>query len=121
VGNVVLKTSEGVAELILHEVRSQLPTSPLKKWMYLPLRNVFAPLKKKVDYAEYGGSPLLGLNGLCTICHGRSTAKAIKNALLTTQRAVENRLVDTIRESVARELPPEPAARKEANVETSGH
>lgn len=121
VGNIVLKTSEGVAELILQEVRSQVPRSPLKKWMYLPLRKVFAPLRKKVDYAEYGGSPLLGLNGLCTICHGRSNAKAIKNALLTTQRAVENRLVDTIRESVARELPPEPAARKEANAETSGH
>ncbi len=105
VGNVVLKTSEGVAELILHEVRAQVPTSPLTRWMYAPLKKVFAPLRKKLDYAEYGGSPLLGLNGLCTISHGRSNAKAIKNALLITQRAIDNQLTDAIRQSVERELP----------------
>jgi glycerol-3-phosphate acyltransferase PlsX len=63
-----------------------------------------APLRKRMDYAEVGGSPLLGLNGLCTICHGRSNAKAIRNALLMTQKAIDNDLVGTIRASALREL-----------------
>lgn len=104
VGNIVLKTSEGVAELIVQMLREQVPTSPLKRWMYLPLRGLMAPLKKQMDYAEVGGSPLLGLNGLCVICHGRSNAKAIKNALLMAQKATRNRLVDTIRDTVAESL-----------------
>jgi phosphate acyltransferase len=104
VGNVVLKTSEGVAELIVESIKEAVPSSPLKKWMFLPMRGALAPLRKKMDYAETGGSPLLGLNGLCMICHGRSNAKAIKNALLMTQMGIENRLVETIRESVLEEM-----------------
>jgi glycerol-3-phosphate acyltransferase PlsX len=108
VGNVLLKASEGVAELIVNEVRSQVPTD-WRKIFYAPLKGLFAPLRKKVDYAEYGGSPLLGLNGLCMICHGRSNAKAIRNALLLAEKAVENQLVETIRQQVADELPETPA------------
>jgi len=99
VGNIVLKTSEGVAEFIMATIREQVPTSPLAKLIYAPLRKLLAPLKKQMDYAEYGGSPLLGLNGVCIICHGRSNAKAIKNALLQAQTAVDNDLVGTIGES----------------------
>jgi glycerol-3-phosphate acyltransferase PlsX len=62
-----------------------------------------APMRKRVDYAEYGGSPLLGLNGLCIICHGRSNAKAIKNAVLTAAKAVENELVPAICEAIGHE------------------
>ncbi len=104
VGNTVLKTSEGVAELIIQMIKQQIPTHPILRLAYAPLKKVMAPLRKRMDYAEVGGSPLLGLNGLCTICHGRSNAKAIKNALLMTQKAIDNRLVETIRESAAREL-----------------
>lgn len=104
VGNTVLKTSEGVAELIIQLIREQVPTNPVLKLAYAPLKKVMAPLRKKMDYAEVGGSPLLGLNGLCTICHGRSNAKAIRNALLMTQKAIDNNLVGTIRDSTAREL-----------------
>jgi glycerol-3-phosphate acyltransferase PlsX len=53
-----------------------------------------------MDYAEVGGSPLLGLNGLCMICHGRSNPKAIKNALLLTQKALENKLIERIQNSL---------------------
>jgi glycerol-3-phosphate acyltransferase PlsX len=104
VGNIVLKTSEGVAELMVSMIRDQVPTNPVLRLPYAPLRKVMAPLRKRMDYAEVGGSPLLGLNGLCTICHGRSNAKAIKNALLVTQRAIENDLVGTIRASALLEL-----------------
>jgi phosphate acyltransferase len=104
VGNVVLKTSEGVGEYILGMIKEGMPENKLQRLFYLPLKKVLAPLKKAVDYSEYGGSPLLGLNGLCIICHGRSNAKAIKNALLVAQKAVDNKVVETIRESVCQEI-----------------
>jgi glycerol-3-phosphate acyltransferase PlsX len=104
VGNIVLKTSEGVAELIIAMIKEQVPTNPILKLAYAPLKSIMAPLRKRMDYAEVGGSPLLGLNGLCTIGHGRSNAKAIKNALFMTQKALDNNLVETIRESAVREL-----------------
>ncbi|MFY9235201.1 MAG: phosphate acyltransferase PlsX [Fimbriimonadaceae bacterium] len=104
VGNVVLKTCEGVAEFILGSIRDSLPPDKLRQLLFLPMRKLLAPLKKTLDYAEHGGSPLLGLNGLTIICHGRSSAKAIKNALLLTQKAIDSRLVDSIRESVCKEL-----------------
>lgn len=104
VGNVVLKASEGLAEWIVDTIREGVPKQGLMRKLYWPVSKVMAPLRKHLDYAEVGGSPLLGLNGLCTICHGRSNAKAIKNALLITQRAVENELVKTIEEAVRRDL-----------------
>ncbi len=111
VGNVVLKTAEGVAEFIMDEIRSALPTGPARLLMF-PLKGALRPLKKKTDYAEYGGSPLLGLNGICIIGHGRSSAKAIKNALLQAAKAVESDLVGAIRRSAAADAAshsPEPA------------
>jgi phosphate acyltransferase len=104
VGNIVLKTSEGVAELIATLIKEQIPTNPIQRLMYFPVKKVMAPLRRKMDYAEVGGSPLLGLNGLTIICHGRSSARAIKNALLLAQKAIEHQLVCTIRESIDREL-----------------
>lgn len=101
VGNIVLKTSEGIAELIVEMVRAEVPPSGPKKWLYWPVKRVFAPVRRKMDYAEYGGSPLLGLNGITIICHGRSNAKAIRNALLVAERSIKGRLVDTIRDEIA--------------------
>jgi phosphate acyltransferase len=103
VGNIVLKTGEGVAEMILGIIREGVPQHPLARLPYWPLRRLIAPIRR-MGYEEVGGSPLLGVNGLCVICHGRSNARAIKNALLQAQSAIENRLVETIRESVSREL-----------------
>lgn len=104
VGNVVLKTCEGIAELIIKMIREQVPQSSLKRLAYLPLRGVMAPLKKSMDYAEIGGSPLLGLNGLCIICHGRSDSRAMCNAILQANKAVEAGLVEQLCESVRTEL-----------------
>lgn len=100
VGNIVLKTSEGVAEFIMSSIREELPTGTLARLPYLPLRKLLAPLRKKTDYAEYGGMPLLGLNGLTFICHGRSNPKAIKNALLFAQQAIQGNLLEKMRESL---------------------
>lgn len=104
VGNIVLKTSEGVAEFIINTIRDRLPSNQLARLAYLPMKSLMAPLRKKMDYAEIGGSPLLGVNGLCIICHGRSNAKAIKNAILLAQAAIEGNLVSTIRQSVEANL-----------------
>jgi glycerol-3-phosphate acyltransferase PlsX len=104
VGNVVLKTCEGIAELIIKMIREQVPTNPLQRLAYLPLRKVMAPLKRSMDYAEIGGSPLLGLNGLCIICHGRSDARAMANAIVQANQAVEAGLVEQLCEAVRTEL-----------------
>lgn len=102
VGNVVLKTSEGVAELILRILKEALPKNPVAKLAYVPLRTLVAPLRKRMDYAETGGSPLLGLNGNCVIGHGRSNARAIENALYQAQTAIETGLLEAISAQVVR-------------------
>jgi glycerol-3-phosphate acyltransferase PlsX len=104
VGNVVLKTSEGVAELIREILLEGIPSNPLMRSMYWPVKRVLGPLKKKMDYSSFGGAPLLGLNGLCVICHGRSSARAIKSALLITQTAIENGLVQAIRDTTSHDV-----------------
>jgi glycerol-3-phosphate acyltransferase PlsX len=104
VGNIVLKTSEGIAEMFARSIRDRVPAHGALRPFFWPVGYVMGPLKKQMDYAEIGGSPLLGLNGVCVISHGRSNAKAIKNAILMAQKAIENNLVDTIRESMCREL-----------------
>jgi len=81
-GNIMLKTSEGVAEAILSLMRQHIRKSlPAKIGALLMKRKVFANLKKEIDYAEYGGAPLLGIDGCAIIAHGSSNAKAIKNAI----------------------------------------
>ncbi len=102
VGNIVLKTAEGVGEFIMDEIKAAVPKD-IRRLAFLPLKKALAPLRKRVDYAEYGGSPLLGLNGLCIICHGRSSAKAIKNAIEIAATAVENDLVPAICDAIGHE------------------
>ncbi len=81
-GNILLKTSEGVAEAIFTLMRQEIRKSlPAKIGALLMKKKVFARLKKQVDYAEYGGAPLLGVNGCAIVSHGSSNAKAIKNAI----------------------------------------
>jgi glycerol-3-phosphate acyltransferase PlsX len=82
VGNILLKTSEGVADTIVTLIKEEVRKSGLiSKVGALLMRRVFKVLKKSIDYAEYGGAPLLGVNGCVIISHGKSNAKAIKNAI----------------------------------------
>lgn len=81
VGNILLKTSEGVASTISGFIKKNIRRSPLAVTGALLMKKVFKLLKKKVDYAEYGGAPLLGVKGCVIISHGKSNAKAIKNAI----------------------------------------
>jgi len=81
VGNVALKVSEGLAEVIKHMLHESLEATITRKIGYVLSKAAYTDFKKRVDYSEFGGAPLLGVNGVCIICHGRSNANAIKNAI----------------------------------------
>jgi glycerol-3-phosphate acyltransferase PlsX len=81
IGNVALKVSEGLVEMIKSMLHESLEATITRKIGYVLSRTAFTDFKRRVDYAEYGGAPLLGVKGVCIICHGRSNANAIKNAI----------------------------------------
>lgn len=81
VGNIILKTSEGVATLIGKYLKTEINASAKSKLGYLLCKGAFNNLKKEVDYDQYGGAPLLGVNGCVIVSHGKSNQVAIKNAI----------------------------------------
>jgi glycerol-3-phosphate acyltransferase PlsX len=103
VGNIVLKLSEGLAEAVGSMLRDEIKKSLVCKIGYLLSRSAFSRFKKKVDYAEYGGAPLLGINGVGMICHGGSNVKAIKNAIHLAAdyvaKGVNQRMAEKIQEN----------------------
>jgi len=101
VGNVCLKLSEGLAEAMVAMLREEFTKNLKSKVGYLLTRTAYANIKKRTDYAEYGGGPLLGLNGTGIICHGRSNAMAIKNAIRVAAELVQNRMNDRILDLLA--------------------
>lgn len=100
VGNVALKVSEGLVDVIRQLLKKSLQASVTRKVGAYLAQGAFNEFKKRVDYSESGGAPLLGLNGICVICHGRSNAKAIKNAIRVAKEFAEGR----INERIATEL-----------------
>ncbi|BCD59735.1 MULTISPECIES: phosphate acyltransferase PlsX [unclassified Nitratiruptor] len=80
-GNIVLKTSEGVADAISKLMKANIKKTPIRMAGALMMKKVFRSLKKEIDYSEYGGAPLIGIKGCAIISHGKSTPKAIKNAI----------------------------------------
>ncbi|MCK4837804.1 MAG: phosphate acyltransferase PlsX [Desulfobulbaceae bacterium] len=101
VGNVSLKISEGLAEAMTTMLRAEINNSFVAKLGYLLARGAFARFKKRIDYAEYGGAPLLGLNGTGIVCHGRSNPTAIKNAIHVAAETVQNKVNERIVELMA--------------------
>ncbi len=90
-GNILLKTSEGVVSTIFTMMRQHIRKSlPAKIGALMMKKKVFGNMKKQVDYAEYGGAPLLGINGCAIVSHGSSNAKAIKNAIFQALRYTES-------------------------------
>lgn len=88
-GNIVLKFGEGVAEMLFKLIKLELKKHPLA-FLSIPfLWGAMKDLRKRVDYSEYGGAPLLGIDGVCIICHGVSNSKAIKNALRAANEFVK--------------------------------
>ena len=101
IGNIVLKTSEGAAEIIGKLIKEEINSSGiLQKIGALLLKPVFKALKKATDYAEYGGAPLLGVNGCVIIAHGKSNSKAIKNAIFQAIKFIEYDVNQKIQDSL---------------------
>lgn len=100
-GNVVLKTVEGVSEMLFTEVRKAVDLTPWNKIAGRILYSELRRLRRRLDYAEYGGVQLLGVNGVVVIGHGRSNARAIFNAVRAARDAVRNGVLDRIREAAA--------------------
>jgi len=91
-GNVALKTSEGLIEAVLKLLKDELSSNLQAKLGALLSQQSFKRLKKRLDYSEYGGAPLLGLRGASIICHGRSSSNAIKNAIRVAKEFAENQV-----------------------------
>jgi phosphate acyltransferase len=81
IGNVALKVSEGLVDMVKHLLQESLEATITRKIGYVLSKDAYVDFKKRVDYSEYGGAPLLGVNGVCIICHGRSNGKAVRNAI----------------------------------------
>ncbi len=106
VGNVALKISEGVVELVREALKESLRATITRQVGFLLSRKAFVEFKKRVDYTEYGGAPLLGLKGVCIVSHGSSNANAIKNALRVASEFAQHQINAKIEQELSR-LPAE--------------
>lgn len=103
-GNVALKISESLAEMVEKGLREVFSSNLFSRLGYLMVKRRFAAMKKRMDYSEYGGAPLLGINGVCIICHGSSSSKAIKNAIAMAQRMADTGLNSHIQEDIEQDV-----------------
>ena len=101
VGNVALKVSEGVANLVRYTLKETLKATITRQVGYLLSRSAFADFKKRLDHTEYGGAPLLGVKGVCFITHGSSNTNAIKNAIRVAAEFAERNINDVIEKELA--------------------
>jgi len=102
VGNVILKTCESVGDAIFKWLKHELVKSKVRMAGAFLAQKAFQAIKKRVNYEEYGGSPLLGVNGICIIAHGASTPLAIKNALRVAAESIEQQVNPHIIEEISR-------------------
>ena len=100
-GNVILKVSEALAEMVEKLLREEIKKTLKASVGFLLSRSAFRSFKSRLDYSEYGGAPLLGVKGCVIICHGRSTAKAIKNAIRFAAEFSRQGLAQKIQSSIA--------------------
>src|SRR5262249_27051984 len=117
-GNVTLKVSEGLVETIETLLHDELASTFGGRVGYVLSRQAFRRFRRRVDYSEYGGAPLVGLNGLCIVGHGRSSSKAVANAVTMAARAVKEDLLGRLRRGVAQVAATVPAAnRSTSNIQ----
>jgi glycerol-3-phosphate acyltransferase PlsX len=95
-GNVTLKIGEGLVEMVDGLLREELSSTFGTRVGYLLSRQAYRRFRKRLDYSEYGGAPLVGLNGLCIVGHGRSSPKAVRNAVAMAARFVNGRLLEKL-------------------------
>ena len=100
-GNVVLKSCEATAEAVFHWLKNELKKTPLRLAGAMMAKGAFKAIKKRTNYEEYGGSPLLGVDGICIIAHGSSSPTAIKNAIRVALESIQTRINPHIVEELA--------------------
>ena len=100
IGNVALKLSEGLTEMVSLLLKKDLSSDPISQIGALLSRRAFKSFKARVDYSETGGAPLLGVKGVAIICHGRSNSKAIKNAIRIAHELCLYRINEKIEEEI---------------------
>jgi phosphate acyltransferase len=101
VGNVALKISEGMAEAVRFLLKQSLQATITRQVGFMLSRQAFVDFKKRLDYSEYGGAPLLGVKGVCIISHGSSNANAIKNAVRVASEFANSRMNHVIEQQIA--------------------
>jgi len=104
IGNVVLKLSEAVAETIGIMIRENIGDNLIRKLGYVMMRPAFRALKRRIDYAEYGGAPLVGIDGISLISHGRSSDRAIKNAVRVAMELAKSEVNKHIQEDIEKNM-----------------
>ncbi len=101
-GNVMIKLSEGVAKFLLDVLKEEITSRSVSKVGGLLARPAFDEVKRRLDYREYGGAPLLGVDGVVIVGHGRSDALAIRNAIRVAAQTVENSVLEAITQGISR-------------------
>lgn len=101
-GNVILKVAEGLGEMVVSFLMEEARQSAVYGAGLLMAKGAFRNLKKKVDYSEHGGAPLLGIKGACVVAHGRSSARAIRNAARSARDYVSSGIIDRIESTISR-------------------
>jgi glycerol-3-phosphate acyltransferase PlsX len=102
VGNVALKVSEGLVETVRAMLKESLQATITRQVGFLLSRKAFVDFKKRLDYSEYGGAPLLGVKGVAIVGHGSSNANAIKNAIRVAAEFATSGLNDKIQDHIHR-------------------
>jgi glycerol-3-phosphate acyltransferase PlsX len=102
IGNIALKMCEGLAEMYGQSLKAGLTKTLWRRMAAMLMRPAFNDIRQRVDASEYGGAPLLGVNGTCIIAHGNSTPKAIKNAIHMAKRFIAERVTERIQEDIER-------------------
>jgi len=105
-GNVALKASEGIVDSLLAMARRDILRDIPARLGFFLMRRQLKRLFRRIDYSQYGGAHLLGLNGVCIIGHGRSSSEAVKNAVRMAREYVRHRVTDKIRLEVGRLVRP---------------
>ncbi|MBF0456765.1 MAG: phosphate acyltransferase PlsX [Nitrospirae bacterium] len=101
IGNTILKVSEGLADALMKMLKTEISGRMASKLGYLLMKPAIRGFRRRTDYDESGGAPLLGINGTCIICHGRSTSKAIKNAIKVANQLATANINKIITEEIA--------------------
>jgi len=99
-GNIALKVGEGLVETVENMLREELDASTLTRLGARLSVDAFRRFRRRVDYAEYGGAPLLGIGGVAIVAHGRSSPRAVENGIVMAARLVEERVIERLREAL---------------------